>query len=92
MDQITQQNAAMVEQTNAATQNLLGINQTLSELVSRFNVGGQTSHAAQLRQVANSMSAPAHQASGRREQVKPKLVSTSGGTSMEVNSYEWSEF
>ena len=41
MDQITQQNAAMVEQTNAATQNLLGINQTLAGLVSRFTVSGR---------------------------------------------------
>ena len=41
MDQITQQNAAMVEQTNAATQNLLGINQTLAELASRFTLSGQ---------------------------------------------------
>lgn len=45
MDQITQQNAAMVEQTNAATQNLLGINQTLAELAARFTVSG-TGHAA----------------------------------------------
>ena len=43
MDHITQQNAAMVEQTNAATQNLLGVNQTLAELVSRFTVSGQGS-------------------------------------------------
>ena len=42
MDQITQQNAAMVEQTNAATQNLLGINQTLGQLVSRFSLSGQS--------------------------------------------------
>lgn len=42
MDQITQQNAAMVEQTNAATQNLLGINQTLEQLVSRFTVSTHT--------------------------------------------------
>ncbi|GAB5461993.1 globin-coupled sensor protein [Hoeflea alexandrii] len=42
MDQITQQNAAMVEETNAATQNLLGINQTLAELASRFTVSGQS--------------------------------------------------
>jgi methyl-accepting chemotaxis protein len=42
MDQITQQNAAMVEQTNAATQNLLGINQTLAELASRFTVSTST--------------------------------------------------
>ncbi len=45
MDQITQQNAAMVEETNAATQNLLGINQTLAELASRFTVSGQTRQA-----------------------------------------------
>ena len=43
MDQITQQNAAMVEQTNAATQNLLGINQTLGQLVSRFSLSGGSS-------------------------------------------------
>ena len=42
MDQITQQNAAMVEQTNAATQNLLGINQTLADLASRFTVSTRT--------------------------------------------------
>ncbi|MEP3438908.1 MAG: globin-coupled sensor protein [Hoeflea sp.] len=42
MDHITQQNAAMVEQTNAATQNLLGINQTLTDLAGRFTLSGQT--------------------------------------------------
>jgi methyl-accepting chemotaxis protein len=42
MDQITQQNAAMVEQTNAATQNLLGVNQTLAQLASRFTVSGRS--------------------------------------------------
>ncbi|MEM5493941.1 globin-coupled sensor protein [Hoeflea sp. AS16] len=47
MDQITQQNAAMVEQTNAATQNLLGINQTLGQLVSRFSVSGQSNQVMQ---------------------------------------------
>jgi methyl-accepting chemotaxis protein len=45
MDLITQQNAAMVEETNAATQNLLGINQTLADLASRFTVSGQGSAA-----------------------------------------------
>ncbi len=39
---MTQQNAAMVEETSAATQNLLGINQTLAELASRFTVSGQS--------------------------------------------------
>lgn len=45
MDQITQQNAAMVEQTNAATQNLLGINQTLAGLAARFTVSARSSQA-----------------------------------------------
>ncbi|MDP3527223.1 MAG: globin-coupled sensor protein, partial [Hoeflea sp.] len=46
MDRLTQQNAAMVEQTNAATQNLLGINQTLAELAGRFTVAGHGRPAA----------------------------------------------
>jgi len=39
MDQMTQQNAAMVEQTNASTQNLRNISAHLMTLVSRFAVG-----------------------------------------------------
>ncbi|QRI62105.1 globin-coupled sensor protein [Shinella sp. PSBB067] len=38
MDQMTQQNAAMVEQTNAATHNLMKISATLKDLVDRFTV------------------------------------------------------
>ena len=47
MDHITQQNAAMVEQTNAATQNLLGINQALAELAGRFTIAGKATHQGQ---------------------------------------------
>jgi len=54
MDQITQQNAAMVEQTNAATQNLLGINQTLEQLVSRFSVSGQSTQVMQQSRFAKA--------------------------------------
>ncbi|OCW55716.1 globin-coupled sensor protein [Hoeflea olei] len=52
MDHITQQNAAMVEQTNAATQNLLGINQALAELAGRFRISGQSGRAAAPKPVA----------------------------------------
>src|SRR5690606_33167718 len=38
MDQMTQQNAVMVEDTNAATHNLMQISTTLKSLVDRFNV------------------------------------------------------
>ncbi|MBC7281165.1 globin-coupled sensor protein [Hoeflea sp.] len=47
MDHITQQNAAMVEQTNAATQNLLGINQALADLAGRFTIAGRGSQTPQ---------------------------------------------
>jgi len=39
MDQMTQQNAAMVEQTTAASQNLAQEGAKLSQLISRFKVG-----------------------------------------------------
>jgi methyl-accepting chemotaxis protein len=42
MDQSTQQNAAMVEQTSAAARNLTGEVAALSEQASRFNVGSST--------------------------------------------------
>jgi methyl-accepting chemotaxis protein len=38
MDQLTQQNAAMVEETNAATHGLSDVSSNLAALVSRFNV------------------------------------------------------
>jgi methyl-accepting chemotaxis protein len=43
MDQMTQQNAAMVEETNAATQGLSGEAVKLEGLVRRFNTGGNGS-------------------------------------------------
>ncbi|QSF54996.1 methyl-accepting chemotaxis protein [Brevundimonas fontaquae] len=44
MDQTTQQNAAMVEQTTAANQALSHEAETLAELVSRFRIEGRQSH------------------------------------------------
>ncbi|WP_337183648.1 globin-coupled sensor protein [Shinella sp.] len=47
MDQMTQQNAAMVEETNAATHNLMRISTTLKDLVDRFTVtAGRTQPSA----------------------------------------------
>jgi methyl-accepting chemotaxis protein len=39
MDQVTQQNAAMVEQSTAASQNLAQETQTVAELISQFRFG-----------------------------------------------------
>ena len=41
MDRVTQQNAAMVEQTNAATHSLMSISQTLTDLIGQFKATAQ---------------------------------------------------
>ncbi|MFC3074498.1 methyl-accepting chemotaxis protein [Shinella pollutisoli] len=46
MDQMTQQNAAMVEETNAATHNLMQISASLKTLVDRFTVSAARSERA----------------------------------------------
>jgi methyl-accepting chemotaxis protein len=43
MDQVTQQNAAMVEEATAASANLRGESEVLSDLVGRFSLGQTTS-------------------------------------------------
>jgi methyl-accepting chemotaxis protein len=57
MDQVTQQNAAMVEETTAASITLNGEADTLKGLVSRFKVGPRGPKGA-----TGSMSAQNHQA------------------------------
>lgn len=44
LDQVTQQNAAMVEQTNAATLSLMRTSTNLKELVDRFTVSANPGH------------------------------------------------
>ena len=39
MDQVTQQNAAMVEETTAASRSLVGETETLNDLIARFDLG-----------------------------------------------------
>jgi len=57
MDQVTQQNAAMVEETTAASVALNDEAQTLKGLAGRFSVGAQQGSAG-LRQVAQQMRSP----------------------------------
>jgi methyl-accepting chemotaxis protein len=47
MDQVTQQNAAMVEQATAASHALAGESEALSKLIARFELGGPAAPAAQ---------------------------------------------
>ena len=59
MDQTTQQNAAMVEESNAASAALASEAARLRELISQFTIeGAATSQAHSLRETARQMAAP----------------------------------
>src|SRR5690606_7609035 len=80
MDQVTQQNAAMVEQSTAASHNLAQEADELARLVSKFRLGTQAETA---RPAARAKSAPAPLA---RMQARPhaptpalRTVSSGGG-------------
>ncbi|MBP1850358.1 methyl-accepting chemotaxis protein [Rhizobium halophytocola] len=79
MDQVTQQNAAMVEETNAAAATLASESLRLSGLISRFKLGEASVAAA-----AAVPSAPALASSGFRSPV------VHGNTALKEES--WTEF
>ncbi len=58
MDQVTQQNAAMVEQTNAASHTLAGDAENLSRLVGQFKMTGSAYAAPVQPQAATAASLP----------------------------------
>jgi methyl-accepting chemotaxis protein len=60
MDQVTQQNAAMVEQSTAASHNLASTADGLAELVAQFRIGAVAGHRQQ------APSAPQRALAGRR--------------------------
>ena len=59
MDQSTQQNAAMVEETSAAARNLASEVATLAKQSGRFNIGGQTARRAPVSPAKARKTAPA---------------------------------
>ena len=60
MDQVTQQNAAMVEEATAASHALTGEADTLSRLISRFDVGAGSAKTASHAPAAAAPASPAH--------------------------------
>ncbi|PWW01653.1 methyl-accepting chemotaxis protein (MCP) signaling protein [Hoeflea marina] len=105
MDQMTQQNAAMVEETNAATQTLTGEAVNLETLVSRFRIGPDSASGAarpapvQRRPVPAALTrapAPATQAS--RPAASParalgqKIANAFGATPAAAQQGGWDEF
>jgi methyl-accepting chemotaxis protein len=64
MDQTTQQNAAMVEESNAASAALASEAAKLRELIAHFTIDGvQQTQASALRETARTMAQPSHGAS-----------------------------
>lgn len=84
MDQMTQQNAAMVEQSTAAARSLATEAEDLNQLIARFKLaGGDTSSSSQrARPSAHTSAAPARRPAAR----------TSGNLALAVDTDDWSEF
>jgi len=94
MDQVTQQNAAMVEETTAASMALRNESDTLRSLVAKFQVSGASAPGSALRATAASMrasSAPvAASASAQTSHPAPRKVAAAGGASASADN--WEEF
>jgi len=92
MDETTQQNAALVEQAAAASQAIVEQAQSLTNMISRYNVGGSPAPA--------SRSAAPARAAERRSKDRPwakasaaaPRVSAMAAAPQRVEGADWSEF
>lgn len=91
MDQTTQQNAAMVEQSNAASSTLAQEAMKLRDLITQFQLPGTgVSQVAELRNVARAMATPAAPSPARPGRATPQAAVkkvASGGSAT-----HWDEF
>jgi methyl-accepting chemotaxis protein len=98
MDQTTQQNAAMVEESTAASAALAGEAQTLRALISKFSFGDMPVSAkpsAMLRQTAAAMAAPVSPAARRadpRPSAAPMRAARAGAAAAPAAQGAWEEF
>ncbi len=86
MDQVTQQNAAMVEEAAASSTKLADETNVLNGLIARFKLTAAHNPSAQLRQVAVKMASKPVVA-----KTKPNRVSASSGNAA-LNMDNWEEF
>ena len=91
MDQSTQQNAAMVEETSAAARNLASEVGSLSEKSSRFNVGATSAYTPPAR--------PAKPVAGRSKSVDArayaspvKALPVAAVAALTRNEDDWKDF
>jgi methyl-accepting chemotaxis protein len=90
MDQVTQQNAAMVEETTAASMALNDEAQTLKSLVARFRAGAATMAAQTVQHTARQQAQPqrtAYQAPRTTARAMPQVA---GNTALAQD--DWEEF
>ncbi len=90
MDQVTQQNAAMVEQATAASSNLKSEAQELSGLVGRFAIGEGAAQGARRAPAASMRQTPS--APSRAPAPQPRLAASSGRGSALPAADAWEEF
>ncbi|RWX76869.1 methyl-accepting chemotaxis protein [Neorhizobium lilium] len=95
MDQVTQQNAAMVEETSAATSKLASEANSLFDLISHFQIG-EDAHSA--GEPAWQQSRPVAATQGHRPRVSPvkamagTLARAFGGGKAATAPSDWQEF
>ncbi|WP_394689439.1 methyl-accepting chemotaxis protein [Hoeflea sp.] len=90
MDQVTQQNAAMVEETNAATQGLSGEAVKLESLVRRFHTGGSASAPAAASSTSKPAMSPARALGAKVASAFG--VRGGGGAAAAKQEEQWDEF
>ncbi|WP_419251765.1 methyl-accepting chemotaxis protein [Caulobacter sp. ErkDOM-YI] len=88
MDQVTQQNAAMVEQSTAASHALASEAAELERLVGRFQVG------AEVRELRSPVAAPRPTAAPSRESFRQRYVQGANALKVEPSTRpgDWEEF
>ena len=92
MDQTTQQNAAMVEQSTAASQTLAMEAAKLREHVSQFKLrSAAPAQSAALRHVARAMAEPVRRAAPAKPAPAPKKAAVAVGNTA-VSRDNWEEF
>lgn len=95
MDQMTQRNAAMVEETNAICHRLSEGTESLSQSLTQFNVSGNTGMGSAPRaSIASTTprSQPAPSPSPARAMVKKVATAMGGGNAAAAAANDWDEF
>lgn len=85
MDQVTQQNAAMVEEAAASSSKLADETNVLKGLIARFKLAGGTQSSTQLRQIAQTLS------TNPSAHAKPKAAPAFRGNAA-LKADDWQEF